>query len=194
VDIETRKPIPFATVTTYSGNEPLEEIQTDSLGNFQVNKHPCAPQIFHIVAKAKSKVYLPFTADIVSEETQDTLILPLGKQEFKIYFDLNSSVITDEAKVVLDSLVVFLKESPTVKIEIRSHTDSRASNKYNIWLSNQRASKSYDYLVNKGISANRLSRQGFGESQLTNDCHDDAGCSEEFHKQNRRSEFIITNE
>jgi len=194
VDIETRKPIPFATVTTYSGNEPLEEVQTDSLGNFQVNKHPCAPQIFHIVAKAKSKVYLPFTADIVSEETQAKLILPLGKQEFKIYFDLNSSAITDEAKVVLDSLVVFLKESPTVKIEIRSHTDSRASNEYNIWLSDRRASKSYDYLVNKGISANRLSRQGFGESQLTNDCHDDAGCSEEFHRLNRRSEFIITNE
>ena len=203
VDLETRKPIPFATVTTHSENELLEEVQTDSLGNFEINKFPCAPRIFDVVVK--SDRYLPFAAVTVSEDMQGTLVLPLDKLKpnnntlrkqklNSIYFDLNRAYITDEAKATLDKLIEFLNQYPEVHIAIQSHTDSRASDKYNKELSDQRALRTFGYLVSRGISANRLSRQGFGESQLTNDCHDNADCLEELHKQNRRSEFIITNE
>ena len=47
-------------------------------------------------------------------------------------------------------------------------------------------------LIKNGISSNRLTSKGYGETQLVNKCSDDVQCTEEEHQQNRRSEFIIT--
>jgi outer membrane protein OmpA-like peptidoglycan-associated protein len=81
-------------------------------------------------------------------------------------------------------------------IDIRSHTDCRATAAYNERLSDNRAKSTRQYLIKNGISADRLTAKGYGESRLVNDCGcepaNDSNCSEAEHQLNRRSEFIVT--
>ena len=108
-----------------------------------------------------------------------------------VYFDLNSSIVNNKSKVILDSLVTVLNEIPTLKLKITSHTDSRGTTSYNDWLSQRRVDKTKDYLLSKGISDNKLITEAYGERMLLNECDDNTNCSEEKHAVNRRSEFII---
>ena len=109
-----------------------------------------------------------------------------------IYFDLDKSNIRTEAAVDLEKILVVLNENPSMKLDIRSHTDSRATFKYNEALSDRRAKSTIEWLLKNGISANRLTGKGYGETQLVNKCADGVPCTEEEHQANRRSEFIIT--
>lgn len=109
-----------------------------------------------------------------------------------IYFDLDKSNIKPAATIDLQKILEVLQEYPKMKLDIRSHTDSRQTAKYNENLSNRRARATIEWLISKGIDSNRLTGKGYGESQLVNNCGDGVKCSEEEHQMNRRSEFIIT--
>ena len=109
-----------------------------------------------------------------------------------IYFDLDKSNIRIEAALDLEKILDVLKQYPNMKLDIRSHTDSRASFKYNEALSDRRAKSTIAWLVKNGVNANRLIGKGYGEYQLVNKCLDGVPCTEEEHQMNRRSEFIIT--
>ena len=106
-----------------------------------------------------------------------------------IYFDLDKHFIRKDAAITLDSIVMMLKQFPEVKLELRSFTDSRASDKYNKKLSERRAKSTFKYLVKKGIPDSRLIYAGYGESGLVNDCGNDKNCIEKMHQLNRRTEF-----
>lgn len=80
-----------------------------------------------------------------------------------------------------------------MRIQIESHTDSRASEKYNLRLSIRRAKSTKAWLVKKGIDSNRINERGFGEGQLENYCEDNVDCDEKEHQLNRRSVFTIIN-
>jgi len=108
-----------------------------------------------------------------------------------IYFDLDQSVIRKDATFELAKVLAAMQEYPNLKIEVRSHTDSRQTAKYNEKLSDKRAKSTVAWLVENGIDPSRLSGKGYGESQLVNHCADGVKCSEEEHQANRRSEFII---
>ncbi|CCH53752.1 OmpA/MotB domain protein [Fibrisoma limi BUZ 3] len=108
-----------------------------------------------------------------------------------IYYDLNKFFIRPDAARELDRVVSLLKEYPQMKIEIRSHTDARASDGYNIRLSENRARAALDYIVSRGITPNRLVARGYGESEIVNGCVDGVNCTENEHQQNRRTEFKI---
>ncbi|WP_080057822.1 OmpA family protein [Spirosoma aerolatum] len=108
-----------------------------------------------------------------------------------IYYDLNKSAIRPDAAVELDKVVALMKKYPTMSIEMRSHTDSRASAKYNATLSGNRAKAAVSYIKSKGIAAKRMTAKGYGESQLLNKCKDGVNCPEEDHQQNRRTEIKI---
>ena len=108
-----------------------------------------------------------------------------------LYYDVNSSLIRDDAKLVLDELYLILNENPTMKIELSSHTDCRADNSYNQWLSQKRAQSAVDYLVSKGVNSIRMIAVGYGESRLLNHCADGIECSDEEHQINRRTEFKV---
>ena len=110
-----------------------------------------------------------------------------------IYFDLDKSFITKAAKFQLEKIVAVMNQYPSMKIDVRSHTDSRQTAKYNIALSERRAKATIDWLIKNGIAKNRLTGKGYGETQLVNRCSDDMDCSEEEHQLNRRSEFIVLN-
>jgi outer membrane protein OmpA-like peptidoglycan-associated protein len=91
----------------------------------------------------------------------------------------------------LNSWVTILKKNPNVKIELTSHTDSRGEDVYNLKLSDRRAQNAKDYLVEKGISENRIIARGMGEKELLNRCDDEADCEEDEHAINRRTEIRI---
>lgn len=109
-----------------------------------------------------------------------------------IYFDLDKSNIRKDAAVELAKVAEAMKQNPTIKIDVRSHTDSRQTANYNTNLSDRRAKSTVKWLVKNGIDTSRLTGSGYGESQLVNECADGVKCSEEQHQKNRRSEFIIT--
>jgi peptidoglycan-associated lipoprotein len=77
-----------------------------------------------------------------------------------------------------------------MKLDIRSHTDSRGSFKYES-LSDRRAQSTIAWLIENGVDKDRLTAKGYGENQLINKCADNVDCTEEEHQLNRRSEFII---
>ncbi|MEO5777182.1 MAG: OmpA family protein [Flavobacterium sp.] len=109
-----------------------------------------------------------------------------------IYFDLDKWNIRPDAAVDLAKLLDVLNQNPSMKINIRSHTDSRASFSYNDRLSKRRAKSTKDWLIKNGIAADRLTSEGLGENELVNGCSDGVKCSEAEHQLNRRSEFVIT--
>ena len=108
-----------------------------------------------------------------------------------IYFDLDKWNIRPDAAVDLAKILDVLQQYPTMKIDIRSHTDSRASAAYNDKLSDKRAKSTKDWLVKNGIAPDRLTAKGYGETQLVNKCADGVQCTEAEHQLNRRSQFVI---
>ena len=109
----------------------------------------------------------------------------------KIYFDLSKYYIRPDAALELQKVLALMNEYPKMKIDIRSHTDSRQSTKNNQILSENRAKSTMEWLIKNEIAADRLTAKGYGESQLINQCADGIKCTEEEHQANRRSEFII---
>ena len=109
-----------------------------------------------------------------------------------IYFDLDQDKIRPSAEIELRKVAAVMSLYPNMKIDVRSHTDSRADDAYNMDLSERRAQSTIAWLASEGgVEKSRLTGRGYGETQLTNGCINGAVCSEAAHQLNRRSEFII---
>lgn len=108
-----------------------------------------------------------------------------------IFYDFDKWDILPESEVELNKLVKIMKENPSWKVELGSHTDCRGSDTYNEKLSQKRSDSAVEYIINQGISKDRIIAKGYGESQLINRCDDGVDCSEDEHRQNRRTEFKI---
>lgn len=146
-----------------------------------------------------------YEGPISYNENQSNLVFKLKKKELElsevdlakilgirvIYFDLNKYFICNEASLELQKIAAIMKAYPKMKIDIRSHTDSRNTIEYNQKLSQKRADHTRNWLINEGITPERLKASGYGESKLINACADGITCTEEQHQENRRSEFII---
>jgi outer membrane protein OmpA-like peptidoglycan-associated protein/tetratricopeptide (TPR) repeat protein len=107
----------------------------------------------------------------------------------EIFFEYDKSNITKEGAFELDKLVQVMQNNDKLVVLAKSHTDNRGSDKYNLNLSDRRAKSTVQYIISKGISADRISGKGMGELEPKVDCG--ANCTEEQHAQNRRSEFLI---
>lgn len=108
-----------------------------------------------------------------------------------LYYDFDKHEIRPDAARVLDQLLETMREYPTLKIELSSHTDSRGNEQYNLALSQRRAQAAVDYLVGQGIARSRIIAKGYGETRLINACGNDVDCTEEQHQQNRRTEVTV---
>ena len=110
-----------------------------------------------------------------------------------IYFGYNSPEIRNQDIQALNSIVnTMLNVYPNMTIRMESYSDSRGPAAYNYKLSQERASITYKYLVDKGVTPARIIDYiGHGEEKLTNDCNSTSKCSEEQHQSNRRTQFII---
>jgi OOP family OmpA-OmpF porin len=82
-----------------------------------------------------------------------------------VTFEVNSSRLTANAKVILNQVADSLAANPGMKVEIGGHTDSQGSDAFNQKLSERRAQSVFDYLVARGIDSARLQAKGHGESQ-----------------------------
>lgn len=136
------------------------------------------------LSDTKGKVNI--TADLAPVEviiTEKEVILG------EVYFAYNKSNITEQGAAELDKLVAVMSEYPNMVIFAKSHTDSRGNDKYNMSLSDRRAKSTVQYIISKGIAADRIGGKGFGESEPKVLCGDN--CTEEEYAQNRRSEFMI---
>ncbi|MCP2028228.1 outer membrane protein OmpA-like peptidoglycan-associated protein [Flavobacterium sp. HSC-32F16] len=144
------------------------------------------------IGRTTGKTNLPIALDktICKVVVGDDLGVCFGIK--MIYFDLDKYNIRTEAAIDLEKILDVLNQHPTMKLDIRSYTDSRATQAYNKNLSQWRAKATIDWLIKNGVAKNRLTGKGYGETELVNQCADGIDCTEEEHQMNRRSEFIIT--
>ena len=187
----------------------IAETTSDALGYYAFDVN--CRRIYHVRANKKdytSKETKLRTPEVTGETKLDIQLesticrVAVGDDLGKcfgikmIYFDLDKSNIRKEAALDLTKILDVLIQNPTIKLDIRSHTDCRQTAKYNMALSDRRAKATIAWLVSKGIDSSRLTGRGYGESQLINDCGCEptnaSNCTEEQHQMNRRSEFIIT--
>ncbi len=108
-----------------------------------------------------------------------------------IYFDLDKDFIRGDAEIELRKVIAIMELYPGMKIDVRSHTDSRSDDDYNMDLSERRAKSTIKFLITNGIDESRLTGRGYGETRHVNRCSNGVPCSEYEHQLNRRSEFII---
>lgn len=103
-----------------------------------------------------------------------------------IFFATDSFALKPQSKIELQKLLQFMRQNPSVRIEIGGHTDNTGQKEKNRVLSDNRARSVYQYLLDKGIETSRLSYKGFGDSQPIN-----ANDSEAHKALNRRTEFKV---
>lgn len=204
-DAQTSEILPGTKVTLYEGTTIKNTIIADAGGfysfavvcgktyNVRAEKQDyTTKEVSVTIGKLTGKTSLPIALE--KSTCKVTIGDDLGKcfAIKMIYFDLDKSNIRTEAALDLEKILDVLNNNPTMKLDIRSHTDSRATHQYNEALSNRRAKSTIQWLIKNGIASNRLTGKGYGETQLVNGCSDEVQCTEEEHQMNRRSEFIIT--
>ncbi|MFW6222767.1 MAG: OmpA family protein [Bacteroidota bacterium] len=170
VDEKSNEPVPKAKVKLIGSDGTTLNSKTDEEGDFKFMLKPATDYIFIASAddylKGKSKATtkgLERSKDIETSislaSVDDTIEIP------NIFYDFGEASLRSESKSSLDELVEILNDNPKVTIELMAHTDSRGSKEANIKLSQKRAQSCIDYLVENGISEDRLVAKGYGESQ-----------------------------
>ncbi len=158
---------------------------TGTKANYFTTREP-----FNTIGKTvlKDTLTVPETDVIFNIKlTLDQIVLDKAIVLDNIYYDLDRANIREDAAKELDKLVKILEDNPEIKIELSSHTDSRADDDYNLNLSQRRADSAVAYIITKGIDQSRIRARGYGESQLI---IKDAQTEEE-HQVNRRTEFKV---
>lgn len=112
-----------------------------------------------------------------------------------VYYDYDKADLKPESFPALDEIVRMLNTYPNMVIELSAHTDSKGTDKYNLKLSDARAKSVVDYLVSKGIAAERLTAKGYGESQPIEPNEVNGKDNPTGREKNRRTEFkVLKNE
>ena len=174
----------LATKMSSEKGEVFYDIECDKPYTIEVYKDGFVTKGFPIAKLAEGRVVVDASIDPIEViVTEKEIILN------PIYFEYNKSNITKQGATELDKLVYVMSQNDKLVIYVKSHTDSRGSDEYNLELSERRAKSTVQYVISKGISADKISGKGFGESELKVDCQDK--CTEEEHAINRRSEFMI---
>ncbi|UUC44500.1 OmpA family protein [Flavobacterium cerinum] len=205
-DKESGLPLPNAKVSLFDANmNPVGTMQADSGGNYRFENIDCDKN-YYVRAEYDGYQTQEVSVMIPAKSGETTRNIALEKKVIPIepgidlakvldieiiYFDLDKWNIRPDAEIELQKVITVMKEHPTITVDIRSHTDSRQTHKYNERLSDRRAKSTLEYMVKHGIDRSRLTAKGYGETQLVNRCSDGVKCSEAEHQQNRRSEFIV---
>jgi len=207
VDAKTRNIIPDASLTLYD-NLYKELGTSDKYANngYRFNTEYTCGETYRVKVSKDGYITKEETVmlDAESGVSERTIVLEHKKVEVKknddlfkvlklkpIYFDYDKDNIRPDAAIELAKVVEVLKDYPRMKIDVRSHTDSRGSDSYNMKLSERRARSTGQWIIAQGIDASRVTYKGYGETQLVNGCKNGVKCTDEQHEENRRSEFIV---
>lgn len=193
--------------------EKIKTIYSDESGEFSVDLEPLKNYTFEFKKKGYTTEKIAAKGIKIGEKKEIQAVLfnelevVVGNQVLTlkegdnlteklklkpIYFDYGGYTLRKSSKLELDKVINLLKIRPSISILVKSHTDSRGKDDYNLRLSKNRAKTTMDYIVLEGgIEQDRVWGDGYGESQLINKCANNVQCSEAEHELNRRSEFII---
>lgn len=191
-----------------ASNDIVKTFTTNALGEFKWVLE-CDAQRYSVTASKAT--YKPDTSSFATDKKSELIlkmalqpepeapkVAEVGTDLFKllnlnpIYFDYDKAFIRPDAEIELVKIINYMHEFPGVKIDVRSHTDSRGRDAYNLQLSQRRNKSTIEYIINKGgLLSSRLTGKGYGETQLTNHCGNGVKCSKLQHQANRRSEFIV---
>ena len=141
-----------------------------------------------------TKDYRPENGRLVISDTLLMCKLSVGAvcQIENILYDFNKAEIRSDAITSLDKVLKLMREHPTLRLRINSHTDCRGSDAYNMRLSEARANVVIRFLASKGVDMKRLEAKGFGATVPVYNCAGDCGnCPEEGRQKNRRTEFSV---
>lgn len=202
-DTDTKESISGATVELFGSDGTALSVKTGGDGMYRYELKP----------ETKYKVSASYTGYLTKFLEVETIGLMdskdfIGDFDFPlkstakpielrdIFYDLDKATLRAESKAELDKLIVILNENPTITIRIEAHTDTRASDSYNIDLSKRRAKSVVDYLIKAGVDKDRLSSEGFGETKVRVTDEEIAKLptvaeKEAAHQQNRRTEFSV---
>jgi peptidoglycan-associated lipoprotein len=215
-DFKTKKAINEATVSIVGTDGSSLETTTDAQGKYCFDLSPATS---YVITAGKKDYYLNKTGKTTTvgfEEDKDLVhdfeLDPINRviDLPNIFYDLGKWDLRPESKVALDGLIETLNDNPTIVIELGSHTDTRASDSYNLSLSQKRAQSVVDYLIENDIAEARLVAKGYGETtpkvldnavgefpkgSVINDAFiaklSTEELKEEAHQLNRRTEFKV---
>jgi len=208
-DRETMKPLSNAQVIVYDAemNEVLR-LMSNEKGQFETelankkekyivvgtlqdyDKDEHYFELLNIKSSSQKSIELllnliPKVVAIGTDLTEELELNPIN-------FDFDKSNIRPDAALELAKVIAYMKKYPKLNIDVRSHTDARGNDSYNLALSIRRNKSTVNYIINEGgISSDRLTGKGYGEEAHINKCSNAVKCSKEEHEANRRSEFIV---
>ncbi len=166
---KTEEVIPGATVKSIGSDGVTLETTTLNDGSFKFMLNPGTDYVFlaskegFLQGKERETTKgLNKSTDFKTEIFLSSIKEPIRLEN--IFFDLDKATLRPESMVALDKLVETLNDNPNITIELGSHTDSRASDQYNLDLSLRRAQAVVNYLIEKGIARDRLVAKGYGET------------------------------
>ncbi|RYY88618.1 MAG: flagellar motor protein MotB [Chitinophagaceae bacterium] len=193
-DAKTKAGLPSSlSLIDLASRQELSRVQTDETGNYLVTLPVGRDYVFNVARRG----YLFYSDQyFLSSKTPDSTYrkdIPLQPIEVNasvvlrnIFFETAKFELKPESQVELDRVVQFLRDNPTVRIQLQGHTDNVGTAADNQKLSDNRAKAVVQYLAEKGIPATRLEAKGFGSSQPVADNKTDEGRA-----QNRRTELKI---
>jgi outer membrane protein OmpA-like peptidoglycan-associated protein len=193
-DKKTNDGLPSAVeLVDLASGQTLSRVQTDEDGRYLVTLPVGKDYLFNVNRKG----YLFYSGNFpLRDKTPDStyrIDIPLQPIEVNaavelknIFFATNSYAIQPASTAELDILVKLLNDNPGLKIRINGHTDNVGKAADNLTLSNNRAKAVVDYLLSKGIAADRLSSKGFGATSPIADNNTEDGRA-----RNRRTELQV---
>jgi len=193
----TNKPLANVEVLAKSKGVVVSRTESDESGNYSIDLDPDSEYL--IIANKFGNRGDTVGINTIGMDceviTQDLHLTPGSMFLTNVYYYFDKAYIYryPEALEDLNKLIEFLNDNPDYIIEIRSHTDSRDTYKYNEGLGQRRAQSVKDYLIDHGISEDRLIPVSYGEYCPTNGCSDGVPCTEVQHQRNRRTEIKVVN-
>ncbi len=164
------EPLGDATIRIVGDDGTNMKLHTKKDGSFKISLN----KNVHYVMLGNCRGYLNQKEEAVTMDLEDSktfpihfnlasLSKPVGLDN--IFFEFGKATLTPESSTALDKLVKILNDNPNITIEIGAHTDRVGSAEGNLQLSGKRAQSVVDYLIKKGIEAERLTAKGYGKTQ-----------------------------
>lgn len=175
LDCDQQKPLEGAKVTLMDSlsKQSIKEVLTDAAGKYKF-EFPVR-KLYRLMFEKENYFSKRVSAKTVVDYHTDTLSNPaiclkpfvIGKAIVlkDIFYDYNKADLRPLSKVILDTLVIIMKDNPQIKIELSAHTDGIGGNQYNLKLSQARAQSCVDYLIAMGISSEKVTAKGYGKTR-----------------------------
>lgn len=199
LDAQTNKPIQ-ATIDVFNvetNKMVFRSVSDKETGEFIT----CTPEGEEYGVNVSKKGYIFYSDNFAAKNTNSTKPselkersnvtldkIEIGKKMTlkNIFFDFDKATLKKQSFIELNHVAQFMRENPTVRIELSGHTDYKGSDEYNMTLSTDRAKAALEYLAKKGVPRSRMEYKGYGKTQPIAD-----NKTEEGRAINRRTEIMI---